>query len=255
MNRYNQFICDPIRMKEQDIINPVLGNMIIDFPKIEFMHENQSLRSNHIINSYRSILMHSLIKDIPKMQDFGFINIDHEFFEIIKAFIEKPYLSLSEILDEFEVLLPSLEEKLEPNSQYNVENSLEELILCFLDYRIKAHFKITDEFYDFLIENYYYVNYFNFLERYILYYFKNFEENFHGIEGKFDYERDIEEPDIFYPVLTIIFPTDNYRMVLEILKDFLEIQEMTLKERFKSKYLENIMEYYKKTVFIFDSEI
>lgn len=105
---------------------------------------------------------------------------------------------------------------------------------------------ITKNFNDYLIHNYGYSYYFNWLKQFILQFFRKDEIiHFHGI---CDYKVEIENPDKKRILIKIDIPIDNFDLILDLLENFIKVQEELIKREYPI-----FLSHFKRTYFIFRS--
>jgi len=129
----------------------------------------------------------------------------------------------------------------------------------YLNGEIEAEFRnkveLSNEFRILLIQDHDYAQYFNWFKRY--YYLKFFERiKIENIKTKCLVEEDIENPNEYYIkiVITLPFEDNDYDLVLELMKIFINAQDNLL-NYFIQRYnlQEEIFKCFKKTFFIFKS--
>ncbi len=116
----------------------------------------------------------------------------------------------------------------------------------YIEDKFAEYMTLTKNFNDYLIQNYEFSYYFQWLKSYFLHFL--IKNKFNHIHGNCDYKTEIENPDKKRIIIKIAFPIDDFDFILDLLEEFIEEQEDLIKQEFPS-----LISTFKRTYFIFRS--
>ena len=171
-----------------------------------------------------------------------------------KLFDNYYYKYISNFID-FDIFWEDNKQELLDLTYENYGNSkliFREHLINFIDNKINDFLIFSEDFNEFLNMNHQYNIYFNWLKKFLLFYFNSFElDHFHGY---CIYEMDVEDPARVIVKIKLLLPTKDYILILDLLEDFLKQQEARLYETFSNyENKELIFNFFKRTYFIFRS--